>query len=282
VAIEQMAYSSCVQVRSASSVGRLSELGIVPEAIRVLIVHPNRLFRESLALAASQETTLRVVGVAADADELRPHLPELAPDVIVIDLGSPGREGLTQARIMSDSCPLAAILMIAVSELESDIVACCEAGATGYLTRDASLNDLLDHVRSAAVGETPCSPKVAAFLFSRLRQRARELQRLQTLGPIRLTRRELEIIALVEERLSNKEIACHLNIEVQTVKNHVHNILEKLELDGRHAAVRYARERGLLPLSLGLPRAPDARGVSRDAVAASRAAAAGARSPRSA
>jgi two-component system nitrate/nitrite response regulator NarL len=122
------------------------------------------------------------------------------------------------------------------------------------LLRDASLKDLMDHARAVASGETPCSPKVAALLFSRLRERARELQRLRALGPVRLTRRELEIISLIEERLSNKEIACRLKIEVQTVKNHVHNVLEKLEVEGRNAAVRYARERGLLPCPMALSR----------------------------
>jgi len=228
--------------------------GLRGSLIRVFIVHPSRLLRESLALVLNQQATMTVVGTAANVKEVRPMLAQAkaTPEVIVLDFGLPTRDGLAHAREISDAIPLPLILMIGVSELESDILACCEAGATGYLPREASVKDLIDHVRAVAAGETPCSPKVAAFLFSRLRERARELQRLRALGPVRLTRRELQVIGLIEEGLSNKEIATRLEIETQTVKNHVHNILEKLELGGRQDAVRYARERGLLPFPLSL------------------------------
>jgi two-component system, NarL family, nitrate/nitrite response regulator NarL len=147
--------------------------------------------------------------------------------------------------------------MMGLGDLEGDVVACCEAGATGFLLRDASLQDVSDHVQAVANGETPVTPRIAALLSARLRDRARELQRLHRVGTARLTRRELEVIRLIDEHLSNKEIASRMNIEPQTVKNHVHNILEKLELRGRYAAVRYAREHGLLR------DAPDVHGRSK-------------------
>jgi DNA-binding NarL/FixJ family response regulator len=226
----------------------------MPKSIRIVIVHPNRLFRESLTFAVDQQPNMQTAGAVADVGELWPNLAALDAQVFILDLGLPGRDGLRQTRELSQACPMAAILVTGVSELESDVVSCCEAGATGYLTRDCSLSDLIDHLRAAAAGETPCSPKVAALLFSRLRDRARDVRRLEVMGPIRLTRRELEIIGLIERRLSNKEIAIELHIEVQTVKNHVHNILEKLELDGRYDVVQYARERGLLPYVAEPPR----------------------------
>ncbi len=135
--------------------------------------------------------------------------------------------------------------MIGLSESESDVIACIEAGAAGYLPQEASLEYLQQSIRAVAAGEAICSPKVAAQLFSRVAEAAdvRELRGMLS----NLTRREVEIIPLLEERLSNKEIAVQLQIEVQTVKNHIHNILEKLQLDGRREVARYAREWGLLP-----------------------------------
>lgn len=227
------------------------------DSIRVVLVHRNRLFREGLACALERRSALHVLHAVGDAAELWPRSEELAPHVIVLDLALPQREGLVQARVLRHAFPLAAILMTGLSELESDVLACWEAGATACLAGEASLDDLVAHVQAAAAGEVPCTPRVAALLVARLQQRTRELQHLQTLGPVRLTRRELQIIALIEERLQNKEIATRLGIEVQTVKNHVHNVLEKLELHGRYAAVRYARERGLLP-----PPRPQARALA--------------------
>ena len=125
-------------------------------------------------------------------------------------------------------------------------MACIEAGVAGYVSQDVSLEDLVKHIRMVAVGETFCSPKVAGLLFSRVAESARERHRLLALSSGHLTRREQDVVALIEEGLSNKEIAVRLNIETATVKNHIHNILERLQLDNRQAAARYARERGLL------------------------------------
>lgn len=215
--------------------------------IRVAIVHPNRLVRESMAFVVNQQPDMSTVTVVAQASEIWSRLAEVDPHVYVVDLALPARDGLRQAREISNVRPLAAILMTGLADLDGEVLGCCEAGATGYLVRDASLDELIAHIRSVAAGETPCSPKVGALLFGRLRERAREIQRLEALGSPRLTRRELEIIALIEERLSNKEIAVRLDIEVQTVKNHVHNVLEKLDLERRSDVVRYVRERGLIP-----------------------------------
>jgi len=214
--------------------------------IRVVVVKRDRLSCEALGFALAHQPGINIVRMVADVSELCGDAADLDPRLFVVDFDAPRREGLTQVRSISARWPLAAILMTGVTELESDVVACCEAGASGYLVEGSSLESMVNHVRALAAGETPCSPRVAAMLFSRLRDRTRELQSLQLEGPIRVTRREIEIISLIDQRLSNKEIAVRLGIEVQTVKNHVHNVLEKLEVRGRAGAVRYARERGLL------------------------------------
>ena len=218
--------------------------------IRVIIIHRNRLFREGLAIVLAQQpnvANVAVVGTVAYASEILDELNLLRPDIAILDLSLPGREGLGEARQIRRTCPEAKILMTGLTDLESDVLVSIEAGVAGYLPKEASLADLLKNIQAVAAGEALVSPKVGALLFSRVEGAARERELRRVLGLPNLTRRELEIVALIEEGLSNKEIATRLQIEVQTVKNHIHNILEKLQLDGRREVARYARDQGLVP-----------------------------------
>jgi len=223
--------------------------GSMAGVIRVLIIHKNRLLRESLAFVLAQQHNITLAAAVANASDILGGVGRLCPDVVIQDLRPPGREGLGEARLIRGGYPEARILIMGLTRLESDVLACIEAGAAGYLPHEASLEDLLNNIQAVAAKEALCSPKVAGALFSRLAEGAREKEIRRLLGLPNLTRRELEIIALVEERFSNKEIAVHLGIEVPTVKNHMHNILEKLQLGSRREAARYARERGLLTSS---------------------------------
>jgi DNA-binding NarL/FixJ family response regulator len=131
-------------------------------------------------------------------------------------------------------------------DLTDEIMQCIEAGAAGYVLKEASLDHLVDTIRSVHRGESFCSPKMTASLFSRIAELASEKMPKIPANAVKLTTRELEIINLISEGLPNKEIAQRLFIETQTVKNHVHNILDKLQLQNRLEAVHYARERNLL------------------------------------
>ena len=216
------------------------------DVIRILIIHRSRLIREGFAFVLDHQESISVIGSVAGVGEVVGDLERLRPAVILLDLCLPDRGGLRDAQWIREVLPGAKILMTGLSELESDVLACFEAGAAGYLPQEASLEELLNSIQAVAAGEVLCSPKVTALLVSRIAEasRERELRRVQ--GLPNLTRRELEIIALVEEGLSNKEIAVRLEIEIPTVKTHIHNILEKLQLDGRREAAQYVRERGLL------------------------------------
>lgn len=214
--------------------------------IRVLIIHRNCLFREGLAFVLAQQPTIAVVGSVAEASAVLGELEKLRPDVIILDLYLPGREGVEEAQRIRAVFPDAKIVIIGLDNAQSDILACIEAGGAGCLPQEASVEDLLNNIQAVAAGEALCSPKVAGLLFSRIREAGRERDLRQVSGLPEITRREHEIVRLIAEGLSNKEIAVRLQIEVQTVKNHVHNILDKLHLDDRRAAARYARERGLL------------------------------------
>jgi DNA-binding NarL/FixJ family response regulator len=214
--------------------------------IRVLIIHRNCLFREGLAFVLAQQPNIAVVGSVAEASAVLGELEKLRPDVIILDLYLPGREGVEKAQRIRAVFPDAKIVIIGLDKEESDVLACIEAGGAGCLPQEASVEELLNNIQAVAAGEALCSPKVAGLLFSRIREAGRERDLRQVSGLPELTRREDEIMRLIAEGLSNKEIAVRLQIEVQTVKNHVHNILDKLQLDDRRAAARYARERGLL------------------------------------
>ena len=141
--------------------------------------------------------------------------------------------------------------MTGLTSDDSDVIVCAEAGAGGYLPDEASLDDLLKSVRAVASGEAICSPRVAGLLFCRVSEAARDSEARRTRNTPKTTLREREIIALIDGGLSNKEIAVKLRIETQTVKNHVHNILETFNVDGRRELREYIKEQGFQVTGLG-------------------------------
>ncbi len=215
-------------------------------AIRVAIIHRNRLFREGLAFVLSQQRGITVVTCGDGAGDALAEIGRLCPDVIILDFSQQGRDGLKEARQLREASPESRLLLMGLTESEADVLACIEAGAAGLLQREASLEELVQNIRAMAAGEALCSPKIIALLFSQIAEEAHARKRVQRSDLPHLTSRECQILALIEERCSNKEIAVRLEIEIQTVKNHVHNILEKLQLHSRREAASYARERGML------------------------------------
>lgn len=138
--------------------------------------------------------------------------------------------------------------MVGVPDTEQDILTCIECeGAAGYLLMNASLEDLLNNIKAIMKGEALCSPRIASLAFSRVSSLARQMRAggPSTNNGTGLTRREAEIVKLIDGGLSNKEIAVRLHIEVSTVKNHVHNILDKLQLHNRYSAVKLLKEQGI-------------------------------------
>jgi DNA-binding NarL/FixJ family response regulator len=158
--------------------------------------------------------------------------------VVLLDAASHG--ALEGACAIRASSPDAAVVALGVANAEGDVIACAEAGVAGYVVREGSVEDLIATVESAARGELRCSPRMAGALV-------RRLARLAAGQPIpdgaRLTRRELEIVRMIDDGLSNKEIAVRLSIEVATVKNHVHHLLEKLGVRRRGEAAAKLRMR---------------------------------------
>jgi two-component system, NarL family, nitrate/nitrite response regulator NarL len=194
-----------------------------------------------LAESLRRYEQLEVVGVFGDGGDTLSRLSELRPRVILLDAGFPESRVFLQAIVRE--IPLSSTVALALADRESEIVEWAEAGAWSYVTRDASIAELVDVVQSAVRGEVRCSAKIAGSLFHRVSSLASEAG--VTPAHAHLTSREREIVALINEDLSNKEIAARLFVEVSTVKNHVHNILEKLDVGRREeAAARIRAEQG--------------------------------------
>ena len=213
------------------------------KSIRICIADDNRLLREGLASMLAEIEDITVVGMASSGSQALDQIQQLLPDVALIDIGMPDKDGLDVTQTLHEKLPAVKVIILGMPDLTDEIMACIEAGATGYVLKEASFEYLVESIRSVQRGESFCSPRMAASLFSRIAELAGE--RIPE-SSVKLTMREIEIINKIADGLSNKEIAAQLYIEEQTVKNHVHNILDKLQLHNRLEAVQYARERKLL------------------------------------
>ena len=220
--------------------------GYMGEPIRIFIVDDLRLLREGLVSLLAEQEDITVIGAAASGNKALEKITELRPEVALIDIGVPGKDGLTVTQALRREAPEVKVFILGVLDLTDDIMACIEAGAAGYVLKEASFDYLVDTIRAVHRGESFCSPRMAASLFSRIAELASAHQPRLPQRSLKLTARELDIIHEIAHGLSNKEIAQRLFIEPQTVKNHVHNILDKLQLHTRLEAVHYARERNLL------------------------------------
>jgi two-component system, NarL family, nitrate/nitrite response regulator NarL len=211
---------------------------------RLLILGEVGLYREALARSLRRDARFDVVGVAASVEEALAVLGRVEADILLVDTRMP--EAADAVRGLAAAAPQVKLVALAVPEVEHEVITFAEAGASAYVTVDGSMDDLASVVRSVERGEVLCSPGMAAGLFRRVGTLARERQ----LDPIdeKLTRRELDVLRLIEEGLANKEIATALSIELPTVKNHVHRILEKLNVHRRTEAAARARRQGLARL----------------------------------
>jgi DNA-binding NarL/FixJ family response regulator len=219
---------------------------------RIIIVSDTRLYREGLALSLERVDRVVVVGVADSVASALTCIEEKTPDVALLDFAMPDALALPRA-IAAARMPVT-VVAFSVTDTEDEICECAEAGIAGYVARNGSKEDLIAAVENAVRGEVLCSPRVAASLFRRL---AAHVQTTRQRPPdVALTSREQEIIALIDRGLSNKEIARQLKISLPTVKNHVHNILEKLQVRRRGAAAALLREAAL---AQAITRRPPAR-----------------------
>jgi DNA-binding NarL/FixJ family response regulator len=216
------------------------------EPIRVAVVDDQELFRRGLTMLLGVEDDIEVVGEAGDGVAATELAATAVPDVVLMDVRMPKRSGIEACVSIKDVAPSAKIIMLTVSDEEADLYDAVKNGASGYLLKDSSIDEVAQAIRVVAEGQSLISPSMAVKLLDEFKQMTRS-DRQQVPSP-RLTERELEVLKLVAQGLNNREIAKRLFISENTVKNHVRNILEKLQLHSRMEAVMYAVREKLLDI----------------------------------
>ena len=218
-----------------------------PPPLRVLVVDDQPLFRKALAGLINAQLDMSVVGEAENGIEALERVRALAPDVVVMDVNMPNAGGVEGVRAIRGAGYATKIVMLTISEEDDDLFDAIRAGANGYLLKNIRPEDLYEDLRGVMRGEAPIAPAIAHKLLDALRDGPARAHAPSAPGEgeTALTRREMEILQLVAAGLSNKEIAGRLTITEGTVKNHVHNTLEKLHLSNRTQAAAYTVAQGL-------------------------------------
>jgi DNA-binding NarL/FixJ family response regulator len=212
--------------------------------MRVFICSSIRLYREGIASALERTTGLDVAGTGATTAECIGAVAARRVEVVLLDASAPGAE--ESVRGLRALSPALRVVVLTAPEGEQEVMALAEAGAAAFVTRDDALSDLTTVLSGLRRGEAPLSPRMTGMLLRRVAALAAERpERGCAQAHGQLTRRELEIVGLLAEGLSNKQIGARLQIELATVKNHVHNILEKLGVERRSQAVAVARAHGI-------------------------------------
>jgi two-component system NarL family response regulator len=206
---------------------RRADAGKRQEPIRVLIADDHALFRRGLEMVLEEEDDIDLVGQASDGTEAVAVAGESLPDVVLMDIRMPKSSGIEACRATKEVAPSAKIVMLTISDEEEDLFEAIRAGASGYLLKDIPLDEVAEAVRSVHGEE----------------------EQVQHVAPPKLTDREMEVLKLVARGMNNRDIAKELFISENTVKNHVRNILEKLQIHSRMEAVMIAVRQKLIEFS---------------------------------
>ena len=225
--------------------------GRAPDPIRVLIADDHALFRRGLEMVLDEEPDIELVGQASDGAEAVARAGEALPDVVLMDIRMPKTSGIEAARAMKEAAPSAKIVMLTISDEEEDLFEAIRSGASGYLLKDIPLDEVAGAVRAVYGGQSLINPSMAGKLLTEFAALARrdEEERPQQVPAPKLTDREMEVLKLVARGMNNRDIAKELFISENTVKNHVRNILEKLQIHSRMEAVMIAVREKLIEIS---------------------------------
>ena len=223
--------------------------GSRPDEIRVLLVDDHALFRRGLRVTLDLEPDMAVVGESADGAEALQCAGETLPDIVLMDVKMPRRGGIEACTAIKAAVPSAKIVMLTMSDDEEDLYEAIRAGASGYLLKDLPIDEVASSIRAVQSGQSLISPPLASKLLTEFAAMAKRGDTAQTVPTPRLTAREMEVLRLVARGMNNRDIARELFISENTVKNHVRNILEKLQLHSRMEAVVYAVREKLLEIT---------------------------------
>ena len=214
------------------------------DSLRVLIVDDHDLFRTGLRNLLEEQGVV-IVGEAATGAEAVKIVREIAPDVVVMDLNLPGMGGVDATRHITAIAPLTRVVMLTISDQDADVMDAILAGACGYLLKDSSIHDLMAGIRAASLGESLISPNIAAKVLQRVRATSTQPEIADQIRA-ELSDREIEVLKLIANGKDNAVIAAELHISPKTVKNHISNILMKLQIDNRIQAAVYAVRSGIV------------------------------------
>ena len=206
--------------------------------IRVLLVNEIRLMANVIAATLEDEKDIQVIGSATTPEKALALTP--ACDVALISTRLPGNGALELIRTIGDNYPAVKVLALGLGDSEVEILQYVEAGAAGYVLKDDSVEEVLRNIRAAYAGEALVSPEIAAALMARVNELAQQFEEVASIPElVEFTPRERQVLELVAQDLTNQEIADRLFIEVGTVKNHVHSILQKLNVNSRYDAAAF-------------------------------------------
>jgi DNA-binding NarL/FixJ family response regulator len=222
-----------------------------PEPIRTMIVDDHALFRRGLEMVLEEEPDIELVGQASDGAEAIERAAEALPDIVLMDIRMPRSSGIEACRAMKAAAPSTKIVILTISDEEADLFEAIRAGASGYLLKDIPLDEVADAVRAVHGGQSLINPSMAGKLLTEFAALAKRdaHEPAEELPAPRLTDREMQVLKLVARGMNNRDIAKELFISENTVKNHVRNILEKLQIHSRMEAVMVAVREKLIEIS---------------------------------
>lgn len=212
------------------------------QTIAVLVVEDNRLLCDGIVAILDRQPDLAVVAVAEDAATARRRVAETKPRVVLVDAGLSDHDGHLLVEHITQTAPEARVIVMDLLPVPEDVVEFVKQGASGFVVKDATVDDLVQTIRSVAEGREVLPAALTGSLFSHIAQHATGRPAAGVIGAVRMTRRERDIIDLIADGLSNKEIARRVHLSPHTVKSHVHNILEKLALHSRLQLAAHAHK----------------------------------------
>lgn len=218
--------------------------GPVSAPISLVLIEDNRLLREGIAALIHNQPGFKVLAASADVDEALEKVRESKPDVVLLDFGLQDHDSLSLTATVHGEVPAARVIVMGLLPLQEDVANYVRAGASGFIMKDASFEDFFGTIRAVARGAEVLPPALTNSLFSQIARNVAGGSKAQLLEAVRLTTRERQVIDLLGEGLSNKEISTRLHIAVHTVKSHVHNVLEKLALHSRLEVAAFSHSRG--------------------------------------
>ena len=218
-----------------------------PPPIRVLIVNDHRCFADAVTALLDHETNIALAGSTTPLNILN-RAEALEPcDVVLLETSMEGLDAAQVTMQIKRKSPETKVIVLGIQPEEETILRFIEAGASGYILQDASFHELLHTIQSVYQGQTICSPRIVALVFARIAELSRKNNQRYKGVPVRLTPREYEVLQLLAHGCQNGEIAEELGIALHTVKSHIHNLLDKLQVSGRREAIELAYAYNMLP-----------------------------------